>query len=344
METIEVICRKRQLRQLTTAVKSVIKWNTGYVISFSFDDEWGNAKTLRVVNDKGEIIDDILFNGNMVELPKIYDTKYIGIGVYEGDLKSTTELILACKKSILDYDSEFIEPPSENVYNKIIEGLNSKADKDHNHDEYVSKTDIDGVFDVVETAKSMAEQSFQLASNAEEIAKGVENDVSKLADSIDDKADKTHTHSDYAKNTDIPTKLSELKNDSGYITDYTETDPTVPNWAKEPNKPAYTAEEVGALPKTTPIPSIEGLATEDFVISKINKSTPSKVSQLENDSGYLTEHQDISGKADKAKTLEGYGITDAYTKKYIDGRFNDMNIALDSIIDMQNSYMGGGSV
>jgi hypothetical protein len=29
---------------------------------------------------------------------------------------------------------------------------------------------------------------------------------------------------------------------------YTETDPTVPAWAKQPEKPAYTAEEVGAIP------------------------------------------------------------------------------------------------
>lgn len=34
---------------------------------------------------------------------------------------------------------------------------------------------------------------------------------------------------------------------------------------------------------------------------------------------FLTEHQDISGKADKATTLAGYGITDAYTKTQIDG-------------------------
>lgn len=30
-----------------------------------------------------------------------------------------------------------------------------------------------------------------------------------------------------------------------------ETDPTVPQWAKQTNKPTYTADEVGALPKTT---------------------------------------------------------------------------------------------
>lgn len=45
---------------------------------------------------------------------------------------------------------------------------------------------------------------------------------------------------------DIPTKTSDLTNDSGYITGYTETDPTVPAWAKAANKPAYTASEVGA--------------------------------------------------------------------------------------------------
>lgn len=44
----------------------------------------------------------------------------------------------------------------------------------------------------------------------------------------------------------VPTKISELDNDSGYIKSYTETDPTVPAWAKTPNKPTYTADEVGA--------------------------------------------------------------------------------------------------
>ena len=32
-----------------------------------------------------------------------------------------------------------------------------------------------------------------------------------------------------------------------YLTSYTETDPTVPSWAKEASKPTYTANEVGAL-------------------------------------------------------------------------------------------------
>jgi hypothetical protein len=48
----------------------------------------------------------------------------------------------------------------------------------------------------------------------------------------------------------VPTKVSELTNDSGFITGYTETDPTVPSWAKASSKPSYTASEVGAVPTT----------------------------------------------------------------------------------------------
>lgn len=43
----------------------------------------------------------------------------------------------------------------------------------------------------------------------------------------------------------IPTKVSQLANDSGYLTDYSETDPTVPAWAKAQSKPTYTKSEVG---------------------------------------------------------------------------------------------------
>lgn len=39
-----------------------------------------------------------------------------------------------------------------------------------------------------------------------------------------------------------------------YMAENSETDPTVPTWAKQPEKPKYTAAEVGALPADTPIP------------------------------------------------------------------------------------------
>ena len=48
--------------------------------------------------------------------------------------------------------------------------------------------------------------------------------------------------------------------------------------------------------------------------------TPTKTSQLENDSGFLTEHQDISGKLDKQKLPEA--IDDALAQAKESGEFN----------------------
>lgn len=100
-----------------------------------------------------------------------------------------------------------------------------------------------------------------------------------LANKVDKEGNKVLSTNDYttAEKTKLSgiedgankvTKTSQLTNDSGFMTGYTETDPTVPSWAKQETKPTYTASEVGALPSSTVIPS--------------------KTSQLTNDSGFLT--------------------------------------------------------
>lgn len=43
----------------------------------------------------------------------------------------------------------------------------------------------------------------------------------------------------------IPTKVSAFENDKGYLTSFTESDPTVPAWAKATTKPSYNKSEVG---------------------------------------------------------------------------------------------------
>lgn len=47
--------------------------------------------------------------------------------------------------------------------------------------------------------------------------------------------------------------VSELNNDANYISK--ETDPTVPDWAKQPNKPQYSAKDVGIEANTKDEPS-----------------------------------------------------------------------------------------
>ena len=119
---------------------------------------------------------------------------------------------------------------------------------------------------------------------------------------------------DKTVNIAVPVNTSDLINDSGFIT--SEVDPTVPSWAKQPNKPDYTASEVGALPDDTFIPSNTSDLVNDsgFITSETdptvpewakqpNKPTytasevgalssdtfiPSKTSDLTNDSGFIT--------------------------------------------------------
>lgn len=90
---------------------------------------------------------------------------------------------------------------------------------------------------------------------------------------LDEKADKI----DLIKKQDYISDLDKIR--SNAQKGATALQPTdVSAWAKEETKPSYTAEEVHALSDSTFIPS--------------------KMSDLENDKGFLTEHQNISGKAD----------------------------------------------
>ena len=70
----------------------------------------------------------------------------------------------------------------------------------------------------------------------------------------------------------IPTNTSQLTNDSGYITGYTETDPTVPSWAKQPKKPTYAYSEI------TEKPTLATVATSGSYNDLTNKpNIPSEV-------------------------------------------------------------------
>ncbi|MBQ5696167.1 MAG: hypothetical protein IIV48_05880 [Clostridium sp.] len=107
----------------------------------------------------------------------------------------------------------------------------------------------------------------------------------------------------YALESEIPTKTSDLTNDSGFITGYTETDPTVPSHVKNitqanitswNNKSDFSGDYNDLSNKPT-IPTV-----------------PTKVSAFTNDVGYLTEHQDVSGKVDK-ETGKGLSTNDFTT-------------------------------
>ena len=92
---------------------------------------------------------------------------------------------------------------------------------------------------------------------------------------------------------------------------FTESDPTVPSWAKQSTKPSYTASEVGALPDTTVIPTKvseltndSGFTTNTGTITGITMNGVSKgTSGNVNLGTVLTEHQSLTGKQDVISDL-----------------------------------------
>ena len=95
--------------------------------------------------------------------------------------------------------------------------------------------------------------------------------------------------------------------DGRYLQSFTELDPTVPSWAKAPSKPSYSYSEISGTPSTwawsalSGVPAFAAVATSgaysDLTGTPTIPTVPTAVSAFENDAGYLTQHQSLSGYA-----------------------------------------------
>ena len=104
---------------------------------------------------------------------------------------------------------------------------------------------------------------------------------------------------------EIPSKTSQLQNDSGFLTEHQ----SLADYAKKSDIPDVsgfaTKDDISSV--ESKIPSLEGYATEQWVEAKgyltehqslenyaLKSEIPTKTSDLTNDSGYLTEHQSLA--------------------------------------------------
>ena len=112
----------------------------------------------------------------------------------------------------------------------------------------------------------------------------------------------TQTITNKNVNITVPTKTSEITNDSNFAT-------------------------VSQIPtKTSDLTNDSNFA----IISQI----PTKVSQLENDKNYLTTHQDISGKADKTYVDSQIAEANKYTDDSVANLLNNSSEAVDSVMEL----------
>ena len=103
----------------------IVNNNTDYTIKFVFDKEWSDLdnKTLRIEFENGNYI-DTPFTGDTVTLPQISNQNSFRLGVYAGDLHSTSILAVSCENSILDGGGcEYIIKPTESIVITGTEGV-----------------------------------------------------------------------------------------------------------------------------------------------------------------------------------------------------------------------------
>lgn len=102
----------------------IVCGNSDYVIEFTLDSEWDgyNTKTARFIYNGS--YEDVVFTGNTVEVPIVRNTDTVAVGVFSGDLKTTTSAIIGCYKSILCSEGVPFDPAPD-VYTQIMELLNA---------------------------------------------------------------------------------------------------------------------------------------------------------------------------------------------------------------------------
>lgn len=233
------------------------------------------------VYTKDEVDDKLAaIEGGDIQLNNYYTKQEVDAKIPDVSGKADKSEI-PTKVSQLENDSEYLtEVPKEYVTDKELEAkgyLTEELEPQFaaSAAKNINQQDIDSWNNKVDKQVGMglSEQSFTTAEKAKLQGltnyndSGIRKSITDLSSEVDKKANKTDIPdiSGKADKTEIPTRVSQLENDKGYInsipdnlvteqeleakgylTEFVETDPTVPSWAKQPNKPTYTLDELGA--------------------------------------------------------------------------------------------------
>lgn len=101
----------------------IVCGNSDYYIEFAFDSEWDgyDVKTARFVYSGKKT--DVVFEGNTVQVPVMANTTKVFVGVFSGDLRTSTPAAIVCRPSIL-CKGGMPHDPTPDVYAQIMEMLN----------------------------------------------------------------------------------------------------------------------------------------------------------------------------------------------------------------------------
>ena len=238
----------------TAEVKGIWQWDYGQIlriqglnlpaaveIHFSLDEHGGEAARRIGVAKDG--VTDVVIPDSMVENESAYgDSYYFFAYIYLTDETSgNTEYKIRAKVSTRSKPEGYVSGGND-TFAEILKTVNEIAE---------DKVDIPAPAKVgqVLSVKATDESGKPTEFEAKDMSGGVSDE--KIAEAV----------GAYMEANPIE-----------------ETDPTVPDWAKKPEKPSYTADEVGALPNTTTtLPNPNALTFTGAVTGSYDGSSPIEI-------------------------------------------------------------------
>ena len=123
MNIINVTVRGKMARAEGRA--RIVCGNSDYTVRFDFDAEWKayDLKTARFVSEDGSYT-DVQFEGDDCAIPILRNTRTLLVGVFAGNLRTTTAALIHAVPCITDPDGTPADPAPD-VYAQLMERFNA---------------------------------------------------------------------------------------------------------------------------------------------------------------------------------------------------------------------------
>ncbi|MBQ5930378.1 MAG: hypothetical protein IIX02_06260 [Clostridia bacterium] len=122
-KTIDIII-KDKIAKLADLNAFIVCGNDNYEINFIFDEEWAEyeEKTVYFIAN-GVTLPPVVIQGNKCDVPALSNTAMLSVGVSAGDIRTTTDAVVSCRKSIRCKCGAPVAPTPE-VYDQIMQMIN----------------------------------------------------------------------------------------------------------------------------------------------------------------------------------------------------------------------------
>lgn len=102
----------------------IICGNSDYTVTFTFDSEWDEyeekAACFAYCINGARITENVPFTGNTCAVPVLHDIDAVEIGVFAGNIRTTSPARIPCLRCITDLDGAPYHPPDD-VYAQLME-------------------------------------------------------------------------------------------------------------------------------------------------------------------------------------------------------------------------------